>query len=275
MTRRTGRSRFTLILLVLTSVTVLTLDFRGAGVIDGIRDGATTVFGPVRDAADSVFEPVGDTWNGIFGYDELEQENARLRERIDQLEGDRVVNSDAARQLEERNALDGLESVTDIPTLDGRVVSGAISNFDHTIEVNRGSDDGVKEGMPVVTGAGLVGRVVAVTGGRSAVQLLTDPDFELGVRLVTSRDIGLAHGTGEGRPLVVDGGIQPDTEVEVGEQVTTSGTDRSAYPADIPVGEVVSVDPSPGELVQVLRLEPYADLDNLGYVRILLWEPPA
>jgi rod shape-determining protein MreC len=273
-TSRTGRSRFTLLLVVLTSITVLTLDFRGSGAVDDVRGVASTVFGPVRDAAAWVTSPVSDAWNGVFGHDELADENERLRERIARLEGEVVENQAAAQQLEAIAETEGLALTADLGSTLARVVGRGLTNFENTIELDRGSDDGIALGMPVVTGAGLVGRITQVTGDRSVVQVVTDPGFDLGVRLVTSGDVGIGHGTGEGQPLLVDAGIDLRTVVETGETVMTSGVDRSIFPPDIPVGTVESVSTAADHLTQVLRVELLADLDNLAYVRVLHWTPP-
>ena len=268
---RTGRSRFTLVLLVLTSVTVLTLDFRGSGTVDDVRGVASTVFSPVRDAVGTAFSPVSNAWNGVFNYGDLEDENDALRARIADLEGDAVRNDDALAQMEELAELLDLELTTDIPTVTARVSAGPISNFEHTVEIDKGSDDGVAEGMPVVTGAGLVGQVIQTTSSRSVVRLMTDPSFSFGVRLVASGEVGIAHGGGEGEPVVVDAGIDRQVEVPEREEVMTSGLDRSVFPPDIPVGEVEDVSPSGDLLSQELRVDPYADLGNLTYVRVVQW----
>jgi rod shape-determining protein MreC len=270
---RSGRSRFTLLLLVLTSATVLTLDFRGSGVVDDLRGGAATVFGPVRDAAAWVGSPVADAWNGVFGYGDLEAENERLRQRIDELEGDRAEAEEALRQLDEIGDLERLERFTDLPSVLARVAGGSISNFQHTVEIDKGSDDGLAVGMPVVTGAGLVGRLTQVTGSRSVVQLISDPDFELGIRLARSGEVGIGHGTGEGEPFVVDEGINLSTEVRDRETISTSGLARSNFPGDIPIGRVARIDTAPNQLSQVLDIELLADLDDLSYVRVLQWVP--
>jgi rod shape-determining protein MreC len=276
-TSRTGRSRFTLVLLVLTSVTVLTLDFRGAGAVDDLRGAASTIFSPLADGASTVTEPFTDAWNGAFGYDDLEQENERLRERIAELEGNEVASADAIRQLDELADLEGISRYTAEPSVVARVVGGSLTNFENSIQLDRGSDDGVQVGMPVLTGAGLVGRVIAVTGGRSTVQLITDPGFEIGIRLARSGELGLARGTGDGEPLVVDAGIPVNVENQIRnrESVTTSGVDGSIFPADIPVGRVTSVDTAADQLSLVLTLEPVADLGELSMVRVLLWAPEA
>ena len=269
---RLGRSRFTLLLLVLTSITVLTLDFRGSGVVDDLRGAASTVFSPLADGAGSVAEPFTDAWNGAFGYDDLERENEELREAIAEMEGEVARAEDTNQQLDEIASLEGTVTFTQLESVLARVVGQPLTNFDDTIQLDQGSDAGVAVGMPVVTGAGLVGRVVSVTGNRSVVQLITDPAFDLGVRLATSRQIGLGHGNGDGEPFVVDEGIEvslrdqiPDDEI-----VTTSGG-RSVFPPDIPVGSVTAVDAAADQLSLVLTVEPLADLDNLAYVRVLRW----
>ena len=75
--RRFGRSRFTLILLILASLTILTLDYRDTGPVQGLRSVAGTVFSPFRAVGDAVATPFRNGWNGIFGYDDLEDENDR------------------------------------------------------------------------------------------------------------------------------------------------------------------------------------------------------
>lgn len=272
LSRRSGRSRFTLVLLVLSSITVLTLDFRGAGFVDNLRGAASNVFSPVRDAAEDVFEPVGDTWNGVFNYGDLESDNERLRARIEDLEGDVVRNADARRQLEELAALNDLPLTSQIPNLTARVVSGPLSNFDHTIEIDRGRGDDIKTGMPVVTGGGLVGRVVQVTSARSVVQLITDPGFEVGVRHVATGEVGIARGNGEGEPLTV-ADIAPGVPMAEGDALTTSGIDRSIFPPDIPVGQVEAVAEGDDQLSQELEIVPLAGLGQLSYITVLLWEP--
>ncbi len=272
VSRRSGRSRFTLVLLVLTSVTVLTLDFRGAPVIDDVRGAASTVFGPVRDAANTVTRPFRNAWNGVTGYDDLERENEQLRQRIGELEGGAAAAIDAQEQLGEIAALDDLPITAAIPSVVARVSAVSISNFDDTIELSKGSGDGLAVGMPVVTGAGLVGRVVHVTGDRARVQRITEAGFDMGVRMVTTGTVGIAHGRGIGRLLVVDV-LDPKLDIPPGEPVTTTQFERSIFPADVPVGVVRAVSLDEDGRQQHLEVEPLADLSGLQYVRVLLWTP--
>ncbi len=274
MSRSRGRSRFTLLLLVLTSVTLITLDFRGEGdgVVATLRDGAADALGPVRSAADAVLSPVGEALSGITGYGELEDRNAELRARIAELEGERLRNQDAEQRMVELLRLFDLYFAGDISSVAARVVSVPISNFEQTIELDRGSGEGIAIDMPVVTGDGLVGRVVSVSRSRSVVLLITDPESAVGVRLSVSGERGIAEGEGPGRPLSV-GFVDVSTEILPRELVLTSGLEDSPFPGDIPVGRVAESGTEPGQLEQRVTLDPIADLDRLRVVKVLKWSP--
>lgn len=268
--RRFGRSRFTLVLLVLASLTVLTLDYRDTGPVRGARSALGTVLSPFRTVGEWVASPFQNGWEGITGHDDLEDENAALRRRLDQRQGDEIETEALARENEELRRLNDLPVTADIPRTTAEITSGPLTSFDTTLEINKGSGDGIKEGMAVITEAGLVGRIHRVQGGRARVQLITDPDFPgVGVRLVESGDVGLARGSSGGR-LRVEEGITATTPVERGDTLVTSGLERSNYPAGIPVGTVLDVRPTTDQVEQALNVEPAADLDAVRFVIVLL-----
>ncbi len=270
--RRSGRSRLTLALLIITSLAVLTLDFRDAGVVEGLRRVASTVFSPLRGAADAVTEPFSNGWNGITDYGDVKSENEELRRRLEEAEGLAVRGEDALAELDALLEQVGIDFVGDVPRATARVVSGPVSNFSHTVEIDKGSDDGIREGMPAVSGAGLVGRVRQVTSSRATIQLLTDPDFRVGVRLLPDGVLGTATGSGQGDPLVVDTSLAAETVLEPGGHVVTSGADRSAFPASIPVGTVRDTNEAGGGLSLDLVVEPFVDTTRLTFVTVVLWE---
>jgi rod shape-determining protein MreC len=274
LSRRSGRSRFTLALLILTSVTVLTLDFRGSSAIHSVRNAASSAFSPVRDGASRVFSPVSNAWNGLWHYGDVKNENDQLRAQLEEAQGQTAQNSDAKQQLDELTKLEGITQFTQLPSVTASVIAGPLTNFEHTLEIDRGSAKGIKVGMPVVTGAGLVGRVVDVQTNRSVIKLLTDPDVVAGVRLAASGETGLLHGQGDGKPLVIDAGIDPPVNVPNDDMVLTSGEDRATFPGAIPVGHVTKAELAEGQLTQVLTVTPFADLGRLTFVKVLLWDPP-
>ena len=130
--------------------------------------------------------------------------------------------------------------------------------------------------MPVVNGAGLVGQVVLVTEDRSTVQLLTDPDFQVGVKVLPGGATGTARGQGPGEDLLVDTGLEDDSEglPEIGDALTTSGLELSAFPGSIPVGTVAELRET-GGLTLELVVEPLADTEKLSFVTVLLRPVPA
>lgn len=280
--RRSGRSRLTIFLLVLTSITVLTLDFRGVGFLGDARRAVGSALSPLQGAADFVASPFQNTWNGITGYDDLEAENEALRLQVEQLEGEAARNADVAAQYDELVSQVDIPWVGALSTATARVVQQPASSFSHVIGIDKGTGAGIRVGMPVVVGdgdslGGLVGRVVEVGEGQASVQLVTDPDFRVGVRLVTSQRFGTASGQGAGRDLRIDTGIEPgepDADLPSLEILTTSGIDdRSSFPASIPVGKVTRTRPANGGLTLEVFAEPLADLDQLSFVSVVLTTP--
>ncbi len=271
MASRTGRSRLTLVILVLVTVTLVTLDVRNVGPFEQAKSTAEAVLGPVVSGARRAGGPVTDAWESVTGYDDLKRENERLRAELEIERGRDLANANATVVLREYLAEAQIQYVTDIPSTTARVIR-QLGNFPgFTVDVDKGSSAGVNVGMPAVTSAGLVGRVVDVAPGRSRIRLISDPEFELGIRLVGGEAVAVARGTGRGQPLVVSEGIGITTPVAVGMLVTTSGIDRSVYPPDVPVGLVAEVVVDPG-LNQVLFVQPAASLNSLTFVTILLYD---
>jgi len=263
-----------LLLLVLTAVTLLTLDERtgGLGVVDTVRDAARDALAPVRDATDSVTSPVSDFFQGIIQYGRLEDANARLREQLAARDAELAAVADARRERQELLDQQQLEFVGDLPAVAARVVLASPSNLDLTVEINRGRNSGVSPGMPVVTGAGLVGRVVDVSRTRATVLLVSNPTSSVGVRMAATGEVGVASGQGASSSLQVDN-VDPGAKVSPEEPVVTSGLQQSIYPSGIPVGRVRTARVPPGAVQQEVTVEPFVDLRRLTFVKVLQWSP--
>ena len=269
--RRSSRGRFTLLLLVLTSITLLTLDARHAGPLRVVRDGARDAFAPVTRAGNAALRPVGNFFEGVIHYGDLKAENAHLREQLAVRKGTELQAANAQRELKQLQDLANLDYVGDIPTVSARVVSTDASNFQLTVEIDHGRNDGVAVGMPVVSGDGLVGRVIDASRIRSTVLLLTDASSSVGVRLTGSGDVGVANGAGDA-PMPVEL-IDPGVKVAKDEVVVTSGLQQSIYPPGIPVGRVKGAVAKPGALQQDIAITPVVDLRRLTFVKVLQWSP--
>ena len=269
--RPAERPRHTLLILVAAALTLLTLQFRGVAPLDAFQQGVRDILSPVRSVVDRVTDPVRTVWDGIFDYGDLRGENERLQTELARMRGESLT-AEADDELLERLLGEVDIAYTDLETVVVRILGTPPGNFTtHIVEIDKGSDDGLAEGQPVVTGAGLVGRLEQVDRARSIVRLATHPDFRVGVRLVGSQDEGLARGTGDEDVLVLDAGIRADASVSVGEVVTTSGG-RSLFPADIPVGRVSDSD-NDTEFRRAIVVELAAGLENLSFLNVVIGAP--
>jgi len=271
--RRSSRPRFTLLVLVLASITLVTLDYRGTGAstVETIKGATRDVLAPAQDVSDRVFAPFGHIVGGIVHYGDLQEENERLRQEIATSRGQLNQAQAVERERQALLAINSLGSVQNVPRVHARVVSTSASNFELALEIDKGAEAGVVDGMPVVSGEGLVGRVSAVSQRRSTVVLLTDKTFGVGV-VLPSGDTGVANGAGFHADLTVDH-VEPDTAVAVGDRVVTSGLQRSLYPRGIPVGRVTAATARAGELQQSVAITPVVDLERLSFVTVLQWIP--
>lgn len=268
---RSGRSRLTLILLVLSTITILTLDFRSFGPLESVQGAVRSVIDPFGDAAGSVFSPLTNGWQGLTDFDDVVAENEVLRAELDALRGEAVRGQAAERTLEQLLTELDIEYLAGVDTVVGRV-GGRIGNFDNfAIDIDKGSADGIEVGMPAVTSAGLVGRVKSVETDQSRIELITESDFGVGVRIIGTGDLALARGQGRGNALLIEEGVDDNSEVMAGMAVVTSGIEGSPYPPDIGLGVVAEVSVDVAELRQEVTITPLADLDRLSFITVILW----
>lgn len=265
-----------LLVLTLLAVTLITLDARGVIAIGSVRSSAIDATSPVRGAARWVTSPFRNAWNGITGYDRLNEENEALRAELDEIRGQELRGEAAEAELQRLSDQLDIPYVNDIPTQIARVTAGSYSNFsDHTLQLDRGADAGLEVGNPVITRAGLVGVIDRVTQTRSVVRLITDPDLYVGVQLPRSNVFGTGHGGGDGDTFIIDRQIDLDEAVELGEPVVTGGVERARMPVGmaIPVGTVEKVTPDAANRVQIVQVGFSVDFDELSVVQVLRWTP--
>ena len=261
-------------MLVLTAITFLTLDLRGFGPLTSLQQGARDVLSPVRSRADSVFSPITDRFDS-FNNGNLEDENEALRAELEALKGQQMRDeADAANYRKLREQV-GLQDDLAIAAVIGRVSYDVPGNFaPNTVEIDRGSSSGLKLNQPVITKAGLVGRLVRVDRDRSTVRLISHPDSNVAVYIGEQYQMLARGGSGthqiDALPSLEADRIPRDDRLE-GQLVTTAG--GPVFPKDIVVGRVASVIPS-GEQVTV-RIELSVDLSALDFVTVLLYKPPA
>ena len=267
-----NRRRSVLVLIILTAATLITLDVRESGPLSSVRSGAREAVSPVADATDAVFAPVGDWVDGVTSASSIKSENARLRRELDQVRGQSDRARAATQENKELKRLLNLPFAQDADAIAAPVVDAAPGNFEFTVQIGKGSNDGVGVDMAVVTGAGLVGRVTDVARDRSTVLLIKDPRSGVGVRIEKSQTTGILKGRADSGTLRVEF-VDPNASVTEGELVYTSGLQNSPFPAAIPIAEVSKVTKARGDLQQDILVKPLVDFSRLDYVKVL--PPPA
>jgi rod shape-determining protein MreC len=197
----------------------------------------------------------------------LLEENAGQAVEIARLQAEII---DLKQQLSETRVLSALVDFARVHPENSYVAAAVIgrdpSTYAHYIIINRGSDTGVRRGMPVVTAKGLVGRVVAVTAGAARVQVITDPNSSVNVRIDPSAPQAVVRGSLTG-VLTLDM-IPQSSEVSVGDLILTSGLGGN-YPSEILIGQVSSVRRKETDMFQVGVVQSIVDFSRLDIVLVI------
>ena len=273
--RRSRRPRTTLIILVLASLTIITLDARGGfhRITSGLRTVASDAFSPVRSGVDDVIEPVGSFLAGAVHYGSVRQQNQKLQSEIDQLRSQRTTQVDIDQRLKQLSALLHLPFVANMETVPAEVTNYGTSDFAATVDISVGRDDGVQLNMPVVGMGGLVGQVVQANRSTSTVRLITDGQSQVGVRYGPGSDsLAVISGHGPGKPLSADL-VPTNTPLPAGTTFITSGLPNADFPGDIPVATVTSTSNGTTASQESVNLQPLADLSHLRYVSVVVYGP--
>jgi len=272
-TRRTRRTITTFVALSLISIILIAFSGQASsGVIGAVKSLGSAVVSPVVSLVDAVTRPIGNLFAGAINYGAVTAENGRLRATIGRLEQQRTATSFQVQQLKELSALQDVPFLGSLKTVTAAATSIDTSNFASTLVVNKGTDDGVAVGMPVVGGGGLVGQVVTVSSRSSTIRLVTDGASHVGGVFGRSATYGVVNGAASGRPLDVDF-VAPHTKIRIGQTVFTNGLNGAEYPAGIPIGTVRSASTPVNSIQMSIQLAPSADLDHLAFVDIVIWVP--
>ena len=245
-----NRGRLLLIVLIVTSLFLITLDLRGVQVIDGIRTGTQTALTPVQKAGSWVLSPFRNFLSDVTHF-------GRTRNQIEKLKAD----NDALRQalLNRKVAdaeLDQLKNVLNLAGNGGfkvvgaKVISqGASTSFTQTLTIDAGSKSGIHTNMTVISGFGLVGVVKIAYENSAVVQLASDPSFRVGARIAGTQQIGILSGQGTRKGVLQL--LDNTTEVKVGDAILARGSNNGRpFVPGVPIGEVTSVDNSAGAVTQ-------------------------
>jgi rod shape-determining protein MreC len=272
------RRRAVLAALVALSLILLTAYFgeSAGGGLHSVQRGAMEALAPIQEGANRVVKPFrdlfawfGSTLDAKDERDKLKKERDSLRQEVTRLQ---VAGSEneQLRSLLDINSGGGMKAYEPVIA---RVFARSPSTWYSTVEINKGSSDGVRPDQPVINGEGLVGKVKSVSDGNAIVMLLTDQEFGVSAKAARSGEPGsIDPAVGAPGDLLLE--LVPRGKlVKRGERIVTAGTVstrlRSLFPPGILIGTVHRVDEGDGELDRRIHVRPAADLRRLEYVEVL------
>lgn len=217
---------------------------------------------------------IATRYQAVQNYIAAPQDMARLRQQNTELEAEvSRLESEIIRLNQQLSETRVLEALVDFARVqpENRYLAAAIigrdpSPFLQYLIINRGSDDGLRRGMPVVTEKGLVGRISRVTAGAASIQLITDTASAINVLLEPGRAQALLNGLVTGEVSLEM--IPQSAEIKPGDLVLTSGLGGN-YPANILIGQVTGVRSRDYDLFQSASVQPVVDFSQLEIVLVI------
>jgi rod shape-determining protein MreC len=235
---------------------------------DPLEGAALSVAEPVESGLSSATRPVADFVNNLTDVNRLSSENQTLREETERLTSEVARLREAERELQEFRQFEELRGVREGDAfVRASVFAREPNNSQDLIAIDRGSNDGLREGMIALTPQGtLVGTVEKVHGSSAWVKLITDPSSAVAATIQASRTEGVVAGSTDGT-LTMEF-VERTADVKEGDAVLTSGIGGS-YPSGELIGQVVHVDQAAQELFKKVEVHPLADLSRLEHVIVL------
>jgi len=230
-----------------------------------IRFWVVNAFTPLEKSLVSTSHGIRNVWRNYVYLRGVRHENRDLKEQVERLRIERVRMSEDAAQARRLQALLGFKEQFISQTVAAQVIGSSGSDQSHVVYIDKGSSNGIKPDMAVITPDGIVGKVLSVYHGYSQVLLINDPSSGVGAILESSRLQGILQGTAAGETMLKY--VMSDEKVAAGEHVLTIGGDR-IFPKGLPVGAVQQTNPG-SDLFLNIRVKPAADLSRLEEVLVV------
>jgi rod shape-determining protein MreC len=196
----------------------------------------------------------------------LRTENALLRQQLNTL-------AEAGRENIRLHELLSLKQHIAPRTLGAHVIGRDTSNWWRSIQIDRGSNNGLRENMAVLSSAGLVGKITTVTTGNARVLLLIDPNCKVSAVLQDTRTTGIVAGANDAfmrDPHCVMTYVNRDAKLHQNETVISSGL-GGVFPKGILIGTVTSAQLNPQTgMYQDIEIKPSVDFHRIEEVIIIL-----
>jgi rod shape-determining protein MreC len=281
--KQVRRRRAVLLLLVAASLTLLSLYYRegNGGPLHGTEKVVSTIFGPLQTGADRTLKPVRDLVNWFGETFDARGDKARLQDEVASLRDQLARAQTTRREVRELSRLNELASGGIVPDgtkpVTARVVGRSPTVWYSTVTIDKGSGDGVRVDDPVVAAQGLAGKVTQTTPNTAQITLITDADSAVTARVTPSGATGVVEpDVGNPNDLQLDY-LERGTHIAEGQMVVTAGFSTgdlgSIFPPGIPIGEITRATVEEQQAYQRVHLEPFADLRDMDFVKVLTTHP--
>ena len=270
------RAPIWLAVLLLTNLVIMAVDARDSGTRQRLlRVWIQALVSPAQSISSGASGAGTNFVRQIVNFHSTANENEKLKEQLSTAQLELRKAQQATAENERLKSLLNLKEQTGYDRVPARVIARDSSVWFNTITINRGSSSGIALNMPVVTGGGIVGRVIALSPWTAQVMMITDEKAAAGAivgQLSGSGALGSVRGLGE-KGLVEMRYVSGLVKVEVGDYILTTGQD-GIYPPGLTIGEVVQVRPGTATQSHEILIRPGAKLDQLEEVAVLLYHPP-
>ncbi len=265
-----NRGRLLIIVLLVTSLFLITLDLRGVQVIDGLRSGTQTAITPVQKAGSWLVTPFRNFLSDVTNLGRTRSQIERLKEENDKLRLTLQNRKNADALLQQLKSVLDLAGIARYRVVAAKVISqGSSTSFTQTITIDVGSNSGVRSNMTVLSGFGLVGVVKYVYPNSALVQLASDPAFRIGTRVAGSQQIGILSGQGTRRGVLQL--LDNRTQIKKGDVLLARGSQGGRpFVPGVPIGQVTDVDNSPAAVTQTADVKFYTNFSTLGVVAVVV-----
>ncbi|MFM1974340.1 MAG: hypothetical protein RL524_327 [Actinomycetota bacterium] len=268
-----NRGRLLLIVLIVTSLFLITLDLRGVQVIDGIRTGTQTALTPVQKVGSWVISPFRTFLSDVTHLGRTRNQIEKLKADNDALRLALLNRKVADAELAQLKGVLDLAGKGEFKVVGAKVISqGSSTSFTQTLTIDAGRKSGIQTNMTVISGFGLVGVVKIAYANSAVVQLASDPAFRVGARIAGSQQIGILSGQGTRKGVLQL--LDNTTAVKVGDAILARGSNGGRpFVPGVPIGEVTAVDNSAGAVTQTADVKFYANFSALGVVAVVISSP--
>ena len=268
-----NRSRLLLVLLLVSSLFLITLDLRGVNLASSIRSGIATAFSPLESIASKIFSPVGNFTSDLKNFNQSKKKIEQLTKENDLLKSTQILDEDTVGQLSQlRNVLD-LAGRGGYKVVAAKVINrGSSATFKQTITIDIGKSSGVDINMTVISDSGLVGVVKSVTSNSAIVLLMSDPTFKIGVRIAGTQSIGVVSGQGGSTYLLQL--LDATGEIKKGDVLVARGSQNGKpFVPGVPVGTVTTVQSNASSITQNADVVGISNLEQIGVVAVVTSPP--